>query len=207
MFGAGRAPAPARRPTRVPYLPSSPGSRANRRGEIAARPAAALPAALAGPYPPPRDSTIPKTTLAKLKVGEELLLHADEARQEKEDRRRVREAQMSERLRARRRGARSRSSGGAESAAREAERMRKLEICRAVRADEEAWEKDRERQLEQHYTDVRARVEAAAGGYSSVDARLDAQEEEADQIEREEGTRMRLELKKTIADMRSPHAE
>ena len=36
-----------------------------------------------GPYPPPRDSTIPKTTLAKLKVGEELLLHADEARQEK----------------------------------------------------------------------------------------------------------------------------
>ena len=47
-----------------------------------------------GPFPPPRDSTIPKTTLAKLKVGEELLLHADEARQEKEDRRRVREAQI-----------------------------------------------------------------------------------------------------------------
>ena len=35
-----------------------------------------------GPYPPPRDSTIPKTTLAKLKVGEELLLHADEVHSE-----------------------------------------------------------------------------------------------------------------------------
>ena len=199
MFGLGRAPAPAPADA-VPYLPSSPGQQSES-AEIAE-----LQQLFSsrGPYPPPRDSTIPKSTLAKLKVGEELLLHADEARQEKEDRRRVREAQMSERLaRAQTRREESKQRTERCRAAREAERMRKLEICRAVRADEEAWEKDRERQLEQHYTDVRARVEAAAGGYSSVDARLDAQEEEADQIEREEGTRMRLELKKTIADMRT----
>ena len=93
MFGLGRAPAPAPADA-VPYLPSSPGQQSES-AEIAE-----LQQLFSsrGPYPPPRDSTIPKTTLAKLKVGEELLLHADEARQEKEDRRRVREAQMSERL-------------------------------------------------------------------------------------------------------------
>ena len=122
MFGLGRAPAPAPADA-VPYLPSSPGQQSES-AEIAE-----LQQLFSsrGPYPPPRDSTIPKTTLAKLKVGEELLLHADEARQEKEDRRRVREAQMSERLaRAQTRREESKQRTERCRAAREAERMRKL---------------------------------------------------------------------------------
>merc|ERR1740138_186384 len=75
-----------------------------------------------GPYPPPRDSTIPRTTLAKLKVGEELLLHADEARQEREDRRRLREAQLLERL--------------ARAQTRREEAKARAERCRAARDKE-----------------------------------------------------------------------
>ena len=157
-----------------------------------------------GPYPPPRESTIPKTTLAKLKVGEELLLHADEARQERDDRRSVREAQMSERL-ARAQTKREEAKQRAERCrvARAKEFQRKADLVRSVRADEDAWEADRERQQQLMWEDARARVSAAAGGFSTVDSRLDAQEAAVDAQERAEATRMRLELKKTLADMRT----
>ena len=105
-----------------------------------------------GPYPPPRDSTIPKTTLAKLKVGEELLLHADEARQEREDRRRVREAQMSERLaraQTRREEAKQRQTRCEQARKREADR--KAELMRAVKADKMAWREERAQQEEARY--------------------------------------------------------
>lgn len=156
-----------------------------------------------GPYPPPRDSTIPKTTLAKLKVGEELLLHADEARQEKEDRRRVREAQMSERL-ARAQTKREEAKARQERcrAAREKEHQRKIDLVRSVRADEDAWEAERERNQQQLFEEARQRVEQAAGPYKNVDERLDAQEEAQDQTEREEGSRMKMELRRALDDMR-----
>ena len=157
-----------------------------------------------GPYPPPRDSTIPKTTLAKLKVGEELLLHADEARQEKEDRRRVREAQMSERL-ARAQTKREEAKARQERcrAAREKEHQRKVDLVRSVRADEDAWEAERQRNQQQLFDDARARVDTAAGPYKNLDERLDAQEEAQDQSEREEGSRMKHELRKALEDMRT----
>ena len=157
-----------------------------------------------GPYPPPRDSTIPKTTLAKLKVGEELLLHADEARQEREDRRRVREAQMTERL-ARAQTRREEAKARAERCriAKEKEYQRKREIVSSVRADEDLWQADRERQQQQRWEDAQDRVKKAAGGCSSLDARLDAQEEAVDAKEREEATRYRLELKGTLNEMRT----
>ena len=156
-----------------------------------------------GPYPPPRDSTIPKTTLAKLKVGEELLLHADEARQEREDRRRVKEAQLSERMArasARREEAKQRQERCRQ--AREKEHQRKVEIVRAVRADEDSWERERQTQQAALYEAARQRVETAAGPYKNLDARLDAQEEATDKVEREEATRERVRLHQAISDMR-----
>jgi len=157
-----------------------------------------------GPYPPPRDSTIPKTTLAKLKVGEELLLHADEARQEKEDRRRVREAQMSERL-ARAQTKREEAKARQERcrAAREKERQRKVDLVRSVRADEDAWEAERQRNQQQLFDEARERVNVAAGPYKNLDARLDAQEEATDMQEREDGSRMKMELRRALDDMRN----
>ena len=152
---------------------------------------------------PVRESTIPKTTLARLKVGEELLLHADEARQEKEDRRRVREAQMSERLaRAQTRREEAKQRQERCRAAREKEHQRKLDLARSVKADEDHWEQQRQRMTQQLHDEARSRVELAAGPYKNLDARLDAQEAEADQLEREDGTRMRNELKSAIESTR-----
>jgi hypothetical protein len=156
-----------------------------------------------GPYPPPRDSTIPKTTLAKLKVGEELLLHADEARQEKEDRRRVRDAQMAERLaRAQTRREEAKQRMDRCRQAREKEQQRKQELVRAVRADEDTWEAERAAAQQALFEQARQRVNNAAGGYSSLDARLDAQEAQADKEERDEATRDRLNLQAAIEGMR-----
>lgn len=157
-----------------------------------------------GPYPAPRESTIPKTTLAKLKVGEELLLHADEARQEKEDRRRVREAQMAERLaRAQMRREEAKQRQERCRAARDKEQQRKAELVRSVRADEDAWEAERERQQQQLYDEARGRVNEAAGPYKNLDARLDAQEAAVDAQEREEATRDRVALKASLLSVRN----
>ena len=192
MFGLGRPPAPADPPANA-GSPEEADEIAELHQLFASQ----------GPYPPPRDSTIPKTTLAKLKVGEELLLHADEARQEKEDRRRVREAQMSERLaRAQTRREEAKARQERCRAAREKEYQRKAEIVRAVRADEIAWEQDRERQQQQLWDDAHARVHAAAGGYSSLDARLDAQEAAVDAEERKIASMERAVLQRQIEDVR-----
>ena len=157
-----------------------------------------------GPYPPPRDSTIPKTTLAKLKVGEELLLHADEARQEREDRRRVREAQMAERLaRAQMRREEAKQRQDRCRAAREKEHQRKMEIVRNVKADEDVWERERQTNQAQLYETARQRVEVAAGPYKNLDARLDAQEEAQDKAERDEATREKQRLTKALEQMHS----
>jgi len=198
MFGTGLAPAAAT--TALPLASQLQGMTSEEDEVAELQQMFSSP----GPYPPPRDSTIPKTTLAKLKVGEELLLHADEARQEKEDRRRVREAQMQEQLaRAQMRREESKQRQERCRAAREKEHLRKAEIVRAVRAEEDAWETDREQQQQLLWDEARGRVEAAAGGYSSLDARLDAQEEAVDKGERAEGTRMRLEMKKIITETRN----
>ena len=157
-----------------------------------------------GPYPPPRDSTIPKTTLAKLKVGEELLIHADEARQERDERRRIRDAQMAERLaraRVRREEAKQRQERC--RAAREKEHQRKVQLVRSVRANEEMWERERQLAQDTLYENARQRVESAAGPYRSLDARLDAQEAAVDQAEREAATQERERLQKTIENMRA----
>ena len=157
-----------------------------------------------GPYPPPRDSTIPKTTLAKLKVGEELLLHADEARQEKEDRRRVREAQLLERLaraQTRREEAKQRQERCRQ--ARDKEHQRKADLVRAIRADEDNWERERQSQQQDLYEHARQRVDTAKGGYGSLDERLDAQEAAVDQTEREQATRDHKELQLAVASMRN----
>jgi len=157
-----------------------------------------------GPYPPPRDSTIPKTTLAKLKVGEELLLHADEARQEKEDRRRVREAQLLERLaraQTRREEAKQRQERCRQ--ARDKEHQRKADLVRAIRADEDNWERERQSQQQDLHEHARERVDTAKGGYGSLDERLDAQEAAVDQAEREQATREHKELQLAVASMRN----
>jgi hypothetical protein len=73
---------------------------------------------------------------------------------------------------------------------------------RAVRADEDNWERERQQQQQALYEQARQRVENAAGGYSNLDARLDAQEEEADRQEREVATRDRLNLQAAIESMR-----
>ena len=199
MFGMAKAPGEAPVTAITPPPPTAVGS-----AEEAELAELQQLFSSRGPYPPPRDSTIPKTTLAKLKVGEELLLHADEARQEREDRRRVREAQVSERL-ARAQTRREEAKARAErcKVAREKEFQRKADIVRSVRADEDLWESERERQQQQKWVDAQDRVRAASGGYSSLDARLDAQEAEVDAKEREEATRYRLELKKTLNEMRT----
>ena len=124
MFGMAKAPGEAPVTAITPPPPTAVGS-----AEEAELAELQQLFSSRGPYPPPRDSTIPKTTLAKLKVGEELLLHADEARQEREDRRRVREAQVSERL-ARAQTRREEAKARAErcKVAREKEFQRKADI-------------------------------------------------------------------------------
>ena len=87
-------------------------------------------------------------------------------------------------------------------AAREKEHQRKAEIVRAVRADEDLWEREREQNQATLYENARQRVDNAAGPYKSMDERLDAQEAAADKVERDEATRDRLRLSKAIDDMR-----
>jgi len=136
-------------------------------------------------------------------VGEELLLHADEARQEREDRRRVREAQMAERLaRAQMRREEAKQRQERCRAAREKEHQRKAEIVRSVRADEDVWERERQQAQASLYEDARHRVQEAAGPYKNLDARLDAQEEQQDKAERDEATREKLRLSNLLDQTR-----
>ena len=153
---------------------------------------------------PDRASDLSVTLAARLKEGERAWEVGDTARATRQELRELKQAaaqshrELAQRSRDTAYAARRHAKQVAETT-----RQRKLQLVRAVKADEKTWQAQRAEAQAAVAKEARQKVEAAAGDCKSLDARLDAQEARAARAAQQEAKRQRESLAAALVSARN----